>query len=330
MDAAASTATKDTLITTTVTAPAAAAASSEARRGREPSSSRRRRLDRSQSRIGTVFVSGYVLLLLAFGVFPTLYAVFLSFTKDGSFAGLDNFIKVFNDYRFLPAVAHVAIYLVFYLASLLIFVVLLALLVHGLGRRWLSSSYRFVYYIPGALAGASSVMLWLFLLDPSVSPVAFLLRALGFDTFVQTVSIDNLPIIFTVIAFWTGAGGWIVIMYGALNNISGDVLEAARIDGAGPVKTALHIQIPLMRKWISYMAIMSLAAGTQLFVEPRVLSQASKGVVPPDYSINQLAYLFAFRQGDFNGSAAISLLLLLVAGALSAVFVFRGGLFERD
>ncbi|AXA97801.1 ABC transporter permease [Microbacterium sp. PM5] len=317
-------------MTTSLTAPAAAVASSEARRGREPRSSARRRPDRSQSRIGYIFVSGYAILLLAFGIIPTLYAVFLSFTKNGSFAGFDNFVKVFTDYRFLPAVMHVAIYLVFYLVSLLVFVVLLALLVHGVGRRWLSTSYRFVYYIPGALAGASSVMLWLFLLDPTVSPVAFLLRAFGFENFVQTVSVDNLPIIFTIIAFWTGAGGWIVIMYGALNNISADVLEAARIDGAGAVQTAIHIQIPLMRKWISYMAVMSLAAGTQLFVEPRVLSQASKGVVPPDYSINQLAYLYAFRQGDFNGSAAISLLLLLVAGALSAIFVFRGGLFERD
>jgi multiple sugar transport system permease protein len=121
-----------------------------------------------------------------------------------------------------------------------------------------------------------------------------------------------------------------IIMYGALNNIPIDVMEAARIDGAGPVATAWHIQIPLMRKWISYMVVMSLAAGTQLFVEPRVLSQASKGVVPQDYSLNQLAYLFAFRQNDFNGSAAISLLLLVVAAGLSALFVFRGGLFERD
>jgi multiple sugar transport system permease protein len=291
---------------------------------------RRRRLDRSQASVGYVFVSGYTILLVAFGILPTLYTIFLAFTADGAFAGFANFAQVFGDYRFLPAVGHVALYLVIYLVSLLVFVVLLALVVHSLGRRWLSSSFRFVYYIPGALAGASSVMLWLFLLDPSVSPVAFILRAFGLETFVQTVSIDNLPLIFTVVAFWTGAGGWIVIMYGALNNISGDVMEAARIDGAGPVQTAWHIQIPLLRKWISYMAVMSLAAGTQLFVEPRVLSQASKGVVPPDYSINQLAYLYAFRQGDFNGSAAISLLLLLVAAALSAIFVFRGGLFERD
>ena len=39
-------------------------------------------------------------------------------------------------------------------------------------------------------------------------------------------------------------------MYGALNNISDDLIEAARIDGAGPVQIAVHIQLPLLRKWI--------------------------------------------------------------------------------
>jgi multiple sugar transport system permease protein len=280
--------------------------------------------------MGYVFSSGYTVLLILFGLIPTIYAIFLAFTNNGAFAGVDNFVKVFNDYRFWPAVQHVALYLVIWLTLQTVFVVLLALLVHSLGHRWLSSSTRFVYYIPGALAGASSVMLWLFLLDPSVSPVSPLLRALGLDTFVQTVAIENLPFIFTIIAFWTGAGGWIVIMYGALNNISPEVIEAARVDGANAVRTAWHIQLPLMRKWISYMGIMTLAAGTQLFVEPRVLSQASKGVVPADYSLNQLAYLYAFRQNDFSGSAAISLILLAVALGLAAFFVFRGGLFERE
>ena len=280
--------------------------------------------------MGYAFSSGYTVLLVLFGVLPTLYAFFLAFTKNGAFVGFDNFARVFGDYRFLPAVQHVALYLVIWLILLVVVVVLLALIVHAIRARWLSASVRFLYFIPGALAGASSVMLWLFVLDPTVSPVAGLLRALGLDSFVQTVSVQNLPVVFTVIAFWTGAGGWIVIMYGALNNIPVEVMEASRIDGAGPITTAWHIQIPLLRKWIAYMGIMSLAAGTQLFVEPRVLSQASKGVVAPDYSLNQLAYLYAFKQSDFNGSAAISLVLLVVAVALAALFVFRGGLFERD
>jgi multiple sugar transport system permease protein len=286
-------------------------------------------VEKAQGRMGLIFVSAYTLFLVVFGILPSLYAVYLAFTKKGAFVGIDNFIKVFKDYRFLPAVEHVGVFLIVWLIGLVFFVVLLALVVHSIGIRWLSSSMRFLYYIPGALAGASSVMLWLFVLDPSVSPVAFILQAFGLTSLVSSVQADRLPLVLAVIAFWTGAGGWIVVMYGALNNISKDVIEAARVDGAGPVRIAWSIQIPLMRKWIAYMVVLSFAGGTQLFVEPRVLSQASRGVVSQDYSLNQLAFLYAFKQSDFNGSAAISLLLLVVAVALSVVFVFRGGLFER-
>ena len=278
-----------------------------------------------------MFSSGYVVLLLAFGVGPMLYALYLSFTQAGAFVGFANYLKVFGDFRFFPAVQHVALFVLLWLVTLTVLVVILALMVHGVRVRWMSASARFLFYIPGAFAGAASVMLWLFLLDPSVSPVAGVLNALGIDSFIQTVSLDNLPVVFTVIAFWTGAGGWIIIMYGALNTISSDVMEAARIDGAGPLKTAWYIQIPLLRKWIAYVVVISLAAGSQLFVEPKILSLASRGVVPKDYSLNQLAYVFAFGpQSDFNGSAAISILLLIVAMGLAAFFVFRGGLFERD
>lgn len=277
------------------------------------------------------FSSGYIVLLLAFGIGPMVYALYLSFTQAGQFVGFENFTNVFDDFRFKPAVIHVASFVAIWVVTLVVFVVLLAIVVHAIRVRWLSSTTRFLFYIPGALAGAASVMLWLFMLNPTVSPVSRLLTQLGFDNFVEVVAQDNLPVVFTVIAFWTGAGGWIIIMYGALNNIPNEVMEAARIDGAGAVKTALHIQLPLMKKWIAYMGIIALASGTQLFVEPKILSTATRGTVPKDYSLNQLAYVFAFGpQSDFNGSAAISVMLLVVAMGLAAFFVFRGGLFDRD
>jgi multiple sugar transport system permease protein len=277
------------------------------------------------------FVTPYTLLALAFGIVPAFYAVYLAFTtREGGFAGLTNFSQVLGDFRFWPAAQHVALYVIIWLFALVILVTLLALIVHNIAIRWASTSLRFIFYIPGALAGASSVLLWLFMLNPSASPFSGLLHAMGFESFVEVIAPNNLPLVFAIIAFWAGAGGWIVIMYGALNNISQEVIEAARIDGAGPFQIARRIQIPMMRKWISYMGIISLAAGVQLFVEPQFLSQASQAVVPNDYSLNQLAYQYAFRQNDFNGAAAISLLLLLVALALSAVFVLRGGLFDKE
>ncbi|MGA5299695.1 carbohydrate ABC transporter permease [Nucisporomicrobium flavum] len=290
-----------------------------------------RRRPGTRSATSYAFISLYTALTVAFGILPALYALYLAFTDaNGGFAGLANFTKVVEDFRFLPAAGHVASFLAIWLIALVLLVTVLAVVVHAVRLRWLSSSLRLIFYLPGALAGASSVLLWLFLLDPTASPVGGLLRLLGLASFIEVIVPAHLPPIFAIIAFWTGAGGWIVIMYGALNNISAEVIEAARIDGAGPMQIAWRIQLPMLRKWISYMGIMSLAAGTQLFVEPQLLSQASNAVVPNDYSLNQLAYQYAFQQNDFNGAAAISLLLLVIALALSAVFVWRGGLFETD
>ena len=278
-----------------------------------------------------VFCSGYVLLLLVFGVLPMVYALYLSFTKSGQFVGLDNYVKAVGDFRFLPAVQHVAAFLVIWVVTLTVLVTLLALIVHAVRVRWLSSATRFLFFIPGAFAGAASVMLWLFLLNPSVSPVSFVLKWFGYTNFVQAIDLNNLPLIFTVIAFWTGAGAWIIIMYAALHNISNEIMEAARCDGASAIKTAWYIQLPLIRKWIAYMVVISVAVGTQLFAEPKILAQASRNQIPKHYSLNQLAYVTAFGpQADFNSSAAISMLLLVVAAGLAAFFVFRGGLFDRD
>ncbi|WP_410634962.1 carbohydrate ABC transporter permease [Amycolatopsis sp. cmx-4-83] len=282
-------------------------------------------------RSGHLFVAAYVVLLIAFGVVPTVYAVYFAFTDAGDeFAGVANFVEAASDFRYLAAVGHVTLYLVLWLVSLVVFVVALALLLHRLGAAAVSRALRFLYYIPGALAGAASVMVWLFLLDPAVSPVSALLRAFGFDTFGQVVAPEHLPVLFTLIAFWTGAGGWIVVLYGALNTISPELLEAARIDGAGAWQTAWRIQIPLLRKWIVYMVILAFAGGTQLFVEPQLLSQASVGVAGRDYSLNQLSYDFAFQINNVNTAAAISVELLVVGLVVAGVFVARSGFFDAD
>ena len=277
---------------------------------------------------GYGFVALYAVLLLAFGVAPTVYAVILAFSgTDGGFAGLSNFTSTARDFRFLPAAEHIGLYLLIWLVSLVVLVVMLALMLHGRARR-LTGILRFLYYLPGALAGAASVVLWLFILDPSVSPAAPVLRLFGQHSFLQTIEPSHLPVVFAVIAFWTGAGGWIVIMYGALNTIPHDLIEAASLDGAGAWRIARHIQIPLLRKWIGYMVILAFAAGTQLFVEPQLVSEASLGTVSPAWSMNQLAYVYAFSQNNFNGAAAIAVDLLIVGLACATVIVFRSGLFE--
>jgi multiple sugar transport system permease protein len=280
---------------------------------------------------GWPFIVPYLPLLAGFGIAPMIYALRLAFTSaNGGFAGFGNFVRTFRDYRFLPAFEHIFVYTALWLGMLIVFVVGLALLLHGRANR-VSSAFRFLFYMPGALAGAASVLVWLFMLDPVVSPGSFLLRhVLGAQLFVQAIAPGHLPFIFAMIAFWTGAGGWIVVMYGALNTIPPDLEEAARIDGAGPVVIALRLKLPLIRKWIAYMTILSFATGTQLFVEPQLVNEASLGLVRDTWSANQLAYQLAFRYGDFNAAAAVAVDLLVI-GLLAAVFIVRRtGLFRTE
>jgi multiple sugar transport system permease protein len=280
---------------------------------------------------GFAFVVPYLALLIVFGILPVLYALKLAFTKEsGAWAGLRNFTDTATDYRFKPALVHVLLYTSVWLTLLILFVVTLALLLHGRASR-ASSTFRFLYYLPGALAGAASVLVWLFMLDPSVSPGSFLVHhVLRADLFIESIAPGKLPFIFAMIAFWTGAGGWVVVMYGALNTIPQELDDAARIDGAGPLTLALRVKLPLIRKWIAYMTILSFATGTQLFVEPQLVNQASLGMVPDTWSSNQLGYQLAFRYADFNAAAAISVDLLAIGLVGAIVIITRTGLFKAD
>jgi len=279
---------------------------------------------------GLLFVLPYLPFLLLFGILPMLYALYLAVTSDtGALVGIDNFTRTIRDYRFVPAFEHILIYTSVWLVSLVVLVVGLALLLHGRAGR-VTSGFRFLFYIPGALAGASAVLVWLFMLDPSVSPGSSLLRLSGAHLFVESIAPGRLPFVFAMIAFWTGAGGWIVVMYGALNTIPPDLEEAARIDGAGPITIALRLKLPLIRKWVAYMVILSFATGTQLFIEPQLVNEASLGLVPDTWSSNQLAYQLAFRYGDFNGAAAVSVDLIVIGLIAALIIVRRTGLFRTE
>jgi multiple sugar transport system permease protein len=265
---------------------------------------------------------------LLLGIAPVVYAVYLALSNSGGLG--TNFVDAFNDYRFLPAFEHILEFMALWLAAQTILVVSLTLMLHNLAPR-IGAAFRFLFYIPGALAGAASVVVWLFMLDPTASPFAFGLHWLGYAEFNNVIAPGNLPSIFAIMAFWIGAGGWIVVMYGALNNIPHELLESAQIDGANAFKTALFIKLPLIRKWVVYMLVLSFAGGTQLFVEPTILGSAALGVgVSKYWSPNQLAWFVASQYDDFNEAAAISVVLLVLGLAVAGLLVWRGRLFEVE
>lgn len=286
--------------------------------------SRRPRSRETRARLtGLAFVTPYLVLLLGLGLTPTIYAIWesLSSSETAGGGGLDNYRRALTDFRFLPALVHVATFLAIYLPVMVIGVLVLALVMHQRQAR-IDRTYRLVYVLPGAVTGSASVLLWYVMLEPEYSPFGPALRAMGFHNGAEMFQNSHLAVIFASIAFVTGAGQWVTIQYGALQSIPRDLIEAALIDGCGPVRMAWSVKLPLVKKYVLYMLILAFAAGVQLFVEPQLLFAITKSAGSPWWSLNQLGLFYAFQNADFASAAAVSLLLLAVC-TLGAVLLIR-------
>jgi multiple sugar transport system permease protein len=274
-----------------------------------------------------LLLAPYLGFLIVFGVVPAAYAVWVSFqTPDEEFAGLRNWLAVFTDERLLPSVANVGSYLGMWLPTMLLLVTGLSLLAHQRGGRVARVS-RFLWYVPGAVTGSAAALLWLFMLSPGISPFSPLLTLFGVTSGSDLLSGQGLSVVLTVMGTMITAGGWVVVVYAALNSVPDEVIEAARVDGAGPWQVARLVKVPHIRPQLALMLISSFAYGTQIFVEPQVLRTAFPSQVSQTWSVNQLAYFFATSRGDFGMAAALSLLLLAAGLLVAALVISRTDLY---
>ena len=278
---------------------------------------------------GAIMIAPYLALLVAFGVVPIIVAAITSLEKSilNPGGGPLNYLNALQDFRFLPALVNVGIFLLLYVPSMLIVVALMSLLLDTVQGRW-NLPLRLTYIVPASMTGATAVLIWYFLLEPTLSPYQGLLKAIGITEGGQIWRTPNLAWIFVLMAFFVGAGNWIVVQYGSLQSISDDILEAARIDGANAWQISWRIKLPLIRKYLVYMGILVFAAGLQVFVEPQLISASVYPGLAANWSLNQLSYSFAFQSNNLGAAAALSLMLLAVCAIAAIIVIFRTDFFE--
>ena len=291
----------------------------------------------SETRGAWLLLAPYVVLLLVGGIVPVGYAVKTALEKpptpldpSGGFGGVASFKAVVTDFRFVDTFQNVFATLVIWLPIMMAGIVGLALLIHASPGRF-GSAMRFVYYIPGALAGVANFVLWVYLLNPGQSPIEGFWHAVGVDTIKQAVAAPGqLPFILTAMMFFQGVGSWIIVVNGGLNGIPEEIFEAASLDGANAWQLAWHVKLPIIRPWIGYAALMNLAYGFQLFLEPQLLDQVASNALPDQWTPTQLGYAFAFSNYNFPAAAAMSLIMLVITLGIGLLIVFRSGLFGEE
>jgi multiple sugar transport system permease protein len=308
---------------TAVASDVGAAASDRARKAKQKA--------RRDTRMSYLLLAPYLILLLMFGLFPIAYAFGLSFfdTIEMVFWGPTNYQFVFDDFRVPASVVNVLAFVAIWVTLTVTGVAVLSLMLDSINRKT-ANTLRTIYFLPGAVTSSAIVVLWLFVLDPSVSPFQPVLHGLGWGTRADVVSGIGLAGVFAIMAYFSASGGWIVVFGGALSSLPTEVMEAARIDGANRFQLATRIKLPMIWRSLVLMGILSLAGGLQLFVEPQLMGLAGPQFAQNDWSLNQMAFQYAFRMGDFGASAALSTLLVGSSIVIALVIVFATKFYKID
>jgi multiple sugar transport system permease protein len=307
------------------------AAGRPARAGREgapdrgPRRSAKGSVATSHRATGLLFVAPFTLLFLAFLVGPLAYAFWLSLSTSTLVGGTHftwfaNYHQAFTDSHFLSGVVRVLIFGAVQIPVMIALALLGALLIDEFTGR-LSKIFRMTVFMPYAVPAVIGALMWGFLYSPTFGPVHTVTSGLGIGS-VNLLSHSWLLTSLGNIVTWQWTGYNMIVLYAALQGLPREVYEAARVDGATRLQTALRIKVPMIASALVLVLMFTIIGTLQFFTEPRVLEPTAASVITPDYTPNLYAYNLAFQYSQFNYSAAISFALGAVVFIGSYLFLF--------
>lgn len=282
---------------------------------------------RRTSLSGWLFVSPAVVLFIVFVAFPFICALILAFVKwdlltEPTFAGLDNFQKLFSD----PLLPRVLINtFVFAFASIvthLVFGLLLALAVNSVASRLVGYFARVAIFFPFLISWAAVALLWKYVLDPTFGYVAQYAASVGITipNFFNDPSWALPTIIF--VDLWHTLGFTFIIMLAGLQTVPQELSEAARTDGATSWQVFWNVTLPLMSPTMFFAAIITFIGAFQIFDPIQIIT----GGGPQNSTTTIIMYLYekGFQAFDMGYAAAVALLVfLIVMGVTVLQFIGR-------
>jgi multiple sugar transport system permease protein len=258
---------------------------------------------------GYLFISPALIGLLFFTLGPALVCLVLAFYRwdfftEPTFVGLANFRKLSHDPLFWHSTKVTAIYAVFAIPFGILMGLCLALLVNQ--KLPGMKIFRVIFFMPNIVAGVAMMLVWKWLLNPDFGAINQMLDAIGISTMLEAIGIGrpkwlsspDWAIPGLVLMSVSGAGGSMIIFLAGLQGIPQTLIEAARIDGAGPVRRFFSVQLPLLTPTIFFLTIVGTIGAMQVFAEAFVMTRGGPANATYFYSLYLYRNAFAlFRMG---------------------------------
>lgn len=276
-------------------------------------------LQRTYGRWWPLFIAPVTIAFCIGFVWPFLQGIYLSFCKfrlitDPTFIGLGNYVKAFSDASFRHAFWYTAL---FAIVSLIIINVLAFIVAYFLTQGIRGSNlFRTVFFMPNLIGGIVLGYIWSMIFDG-------ILGYFGTSILMETkYGFWGLIILMC----WQQIGYMMIIYIAGLQNVPGDMLEAARIDGASRAQTLFKVTIPNVMPSITICMFLSLTNGFKLFDQNLSLTNGLPFLQQADGSVIKTTEMLALNiyntfytsnataQGTAQAKAVIFFILVAAIG----------------
>src|SRR5687768_3467013 len=259
-----------------------------------------------------LFLAPGLIHFAIFTVFAVSFAFYISFHEwniikpDKPFVGLVNYVRLFDDPRFLRAVTNTFTFMVgipLGLASGLSVALLLNTKVRG------QAIYRTLFYIPVVTPLVVSSIIWKWVYQGDYGLLNYYLLKFGIiQEKIFWLADPNLALpALIIMGIWGGTGATMVIYLAGLQSIPQEMYDAAMVDGATSWQRLLYITIPLLRPTTFFLFVTGIIGAFQIFTEVYIMTNG--GPLSRTTTIGYYLYINAFRELDMGYATAMAFVL---------------------
>lgn len=274
--------------------------------------------DRKEMITAYLFLLPFIVTWVMWSVLPLIQSLNMSLydfsfvrQADTRFIGLDNYKKLFHNQEFWTATRHTMEFVIFTVPATLVIALPIANLLNAKIRA--RTFFRTVYYMPNVISSiaVATVFMYLFVQGGICTK---LLASLGFPNVTWFTDVKMALPFVMMIYVWQVTGFYIVIYLAGLQGISPDLVEAAKIDGAGSTQIFFRITVPLLKPTLIFGMTYSVISAFQVFDQIVAVSQGKLGS-PAGATSTMVTYFYSnsFQYYDMGyGCAAAIVLFILI------------------
>lgn len=268
-------------------------------------------MEKSIKRYWPVFILPTMAAFMIGFVVPFLEGIYLSFCdfttiKDASFVGLENYAKAISDKTFTHAFSFTTVFAIvtLVLINVLAFAVALALTQKIKG----TNIFRTVFFMPNLIGGIVLGYVWQLLLN---GILAHFQKTL---TYSSKYGFWGL----VILMLWQQVGYMMIIYISGIQNIPGELIEAAQIDGANKVQLLRYVTIPMVMPSITICTFLTLTNGFKLFDQNLALTNGGPDKMSEMLALN-IYYTFYGRTGWEGVGQAKAVIFFIIVGVIALI-----------